>query len=279
MTPVRFDARRRRRHRARAAAGFAAHDFLIRATAPALLERLDIVRRDFPRALDVDGRQGLLSRLLGEMLPGRVAEVITCEPAAAWVTGAPGPALAAAAEALPLADASVDLVVSHLGLHWANAPDRVLVELRRVLRPDGLLLASLWGERSLWELRDCLTRAEETLTGRARPRIAPLVSVQAAGSLLGAAGFQGPVADTETTMVTYGDPLRLLHDLRGMGEASVIHPGQPLRRAVLALALADYQQRYGDAAGRVPATFEVVTLTGWTPTPGQAAAPACAFGA
>src|SRR4029079_17807179 len=144
-----------------------------------------------------------------------------------------------------------------------------LIQIRRALKPDGLLLAALLGGATLTELRTAFLMAEEELEGGASPRVAPFADGGALGGLLQRAGFALPVADSDTVTVTYRDPLALMLELRAMGAANALteRSRRRLRRTPLARAVEVYRQRFGLPDGRVPATFEIVTLTGWAPHP------------
>jgi len=181
------------------------------------------------------------------------------------------PALVADEEALPLADASVDLVLSCTSLHHVNDLPGALIQIRRALKPDGVFLAALFGGATLWQLRQAWLAAEAALEGGASPRVAPFADLADAAGLLQRAGFALPVADSDTITVTYATPLNLMADLRGMGEANALIERRrtPTRRATLWAAAEHYATRFADPDGRVPATFEVLYLTGWAPAASQ----------
>jgi len=170
-------------------------------------------------------------------------------------------------EWLPFASARLDLVLSSLSLHWVNDLPGTLIQIRRALKPDGLFLAAMLGGETLRELRHALLEADLAKEGGASPRVSPFVDVRDAGDLLQRAGFVLPVADSDTLTVTYDDPLRLMRDLRGMGETNATHERRDRfsRRATFSRAADIYRQTFAAADGRVPATFQVIYLTGWTP--------------
>ena len=261
-----FDRATVRAHRNRAAARFADHDFLIRAAGERLAERVADQERPFPRALDVGCHDGLMA----ELLAGHVGELVQTDhsPAMAKLAQARGGNVAVMDEELvPFAEHSFDLVVSALSLHWVNDLPGSLSQLRRCIRPGGMIVASLFGVDTLRELRDAFLVAEAELTNGASPRVSPFVDVRDAGDLLERAGFVRQVADTEAITVTYADPLKLLADLRGMGETNALRNRENahLSRAVLARAMNEYTERFANPDGRVRATFEIVTLTAWAP--------------
>lgn len=251
-------------------------------TPPRLFDTdLLVLRRGRARS---GGAADFLHREAAAEIAERLREVNRTFRAPALVTGWPEPWLAELsgaslddvkvvpdAEVLDLEEGAHDLVVHGLALHWANDPVGQLVQARRALRPDGLLLAALFGGLTLHELRIALAEAETEVRGGLSPRIAPMAEIRDLGGLLQRAGFALPVADTVPLTVDYATPLHLMRDLRSMGETSILtdRPRAPLRRDVLARACAIYAETFGRADGRIPARFEIVLLTGWAPGPGQ----------
>jgi len=255
-----FDPRRHRLRKRRAAAGPGFRDacFLQIRAAEDLLERLEAIHRPFARVFSLGGGLRLRKAFAG----------------AAFALHADmmerGSDLALDPERLPIARQAFDLIVAPLALGWVNDLPGALVQLRLSLRPDGLFLATLFGPETLRELRVVLLEAEAEGTGGAALRVAPFPDLREAAGLLQRAGFTLPAADREVTTVRYRDPWRLLQDLRAMGEtAAFCGPVRPLRRQVVMRALQLYQERYAFPDGRVPATFELITLTGWAPHESQ----------
>lgn len=170
-------------------------------------------------------------------------------------------------ETLNLRAEAHDLVIHALSLHWANDPVGQLVQCRRALRPDGLLLGLLFGGQTLHELRACLAQAEAEISGGISPRVLPMAEIRDLGGLLQRAGFALPVADSFTKRVLYRDAFHLMADLRAMGESNALNGRLKhlTRRSVLARAAQIYAETYATAQGLIPATFEVICLTGWAP--------------
>lgn len=253
-----------RQRKRRAAAGFAEAAFLHQRVAADLADRLEAIPRPFPRALALGGG-GLFSRELQRRpeLGARIPQVIEADLAAGDVLLDP--------EHLPFAPSVFDLIVSPLALHWVNDLPGALIQLRHALKPDGLLLASLFGGETLNELRLCLIEAESELTGGAGPRVAPFADLQDIAGLLQRAGFALPAADRDVLTVRYAEPMRLLADLRAMGETAALTQRSPraLSRRILARAFEIYRERFSDADGRIRATFEILTATGWAPHESQ----------
>jgi len=266
--PRLFDRGLHRKRLDRAARGYAGADFLKRRAAQDVAERLEPVLRDFPLALDLSARNGALRQALADSPAGtRVGTLIEADLSPAMLAGRGGLRLVADEERLPFADQSLDLIVSILGLHWTNDVVGALIQVRRALKPDGLFIGAFLGGITLTELRQSLVAAESELLGGAGSRVSPFADAADAASLLQRAGFAQPVADIDRVSVSYAHPLRLLADLRQMGETSVLAERHPraLTRTLLARACEIYVERFAGPDGRVPATFEILTLTGWAP--------------
>lgn len=264
-----FDRRRVRFHRDRAAAGLAAHDFLLREVADRLNDRLLDISRQFASALDLGCHAGQTADCIDAL---RSADcTIRCDLSEEMTRRAGGHAVVCDEEFLPFAAGSFDLIVSNLTLHWTNDLPGTLIQARQLLKPDGLLLTALIGEESLCELRDALMQAEIDVTGGVSPRVSPFVTVRDAGALLQRAGFSLPVVDRDRIVVTYDNALKLLTELRGMGETNALSEQVRhfTRRSVLMRTAEIYHERYAAADGRVPATFDIVYLHGWAPHSSQ----------
>lgn len=174
------------------------------------------------------------------------------------------------ADHLTFEEGAHDLVIHGLALHWMNDPVGQLIQMRRALKPDGLMLAVLFGGQTLHELRTALAEAEMRVENGLSPRVAPMGDIRDLGGLLQRAGFALPVADSMTVTVEYDSPLHLMQDLRKMGETNVLKDRRKtLRRDTLAAAVDVYTTQNQTAAGRIPATFEMIFLTGWAPADTQ----------
>lgn len=244
-------------------------DFLLRRVADDLIDRLSAVTRAFETALDLGCHHGLLGRALRDQRG--IATVVSADAAPAMLRHADGLRVGTDEETLPFRDGAFDLVVSGLSLQHVDDLPGTLAQVRRILKPDGLLLASLLGGATLHELREAFLVAETECEGGVGPRVAPFADVRDLGGLLQRAGFALPVVDADTVIVAYQSPLHLMHDLRAMGATSVLaeRPRRPLSRATLARACAVYAERFSRPDGRVLATFEILTLTAWAPDASQ----------
>src|SRR5579859_226984 len=272
LPPRLFDRTLHRKRLDRAANRFIDADFLQRRAALDLVERLEVIVRDFPLAVDLSARSGAFREALGESPAARqVGLLIETDLSQAMLARRAGPKVVLDEEQLPFTAASLDLVVSTLGLHWANDVVGALIQVRQALKPDGLFLGALLGGATLTELRQALTEAESEILGGAGSRVSPFADSRDAAGLLQRAGFALPVADVDRVNVSYEHPLRLLADLRAMGETNVLADRHPhaLTRTLLARAAEIYAERFAGADGRFSATFEIVTLTGWAPHDSQ----------
>ncbi|MBS0410449.1 MAG: methyltransferase domain-containing protein [Proteobacteria bacterium] len=270
--PRLFDRALHRRRLDRAAKDFGDADFLKRRAAEDIVDRLAAVQRHFALAVDLGARNGAFARALAESdAAAKVGLLVEADLSRAMLAGRGGPRLALDEERLPFADESLDLVVSSLALHWTNDLVGTLIQVRRALKPDGLFVGALLGGATLTELRQCLLQAEAELAPGVGPRVSPFADAYDGAALLQRAGFALPVSDVDRVTVRYAHPLKLLADLRAMGETNVLvdRPRAPLNRAILARAFALYTEKFAEADGRIRATFEIITLTGWAPHPDQ----------
>jgi len=257
--------RRRDRH----AEAAPAHDFLLARVGEDFAERLSLIKRRFPLAANIGAHHGLISRSIGGV--AGIERVIDVDRSLRLLRRCNGLRVLADEEALPFADASLDLVVSGLALHLVNDLPGVHVQIKRALKPDGLLLAALLGGETLRELRQSWLAAEAELTGGASPRVAPFADVRDLGALLQRAGFALPVVDSEVVTVTYASPLALMQEIRAMGASNMLlaRRRRPVTRRLVMRAAEIYAERFGIAGGRVRATFEILTLTAWAPDESQ----------
>ncbi|MEO1719054.1 MAG: methyltransferase domain-containing protein [Pseudomonadota bacterium] len=243
--------------------------FLLDRAVDDALERLAIVTRDFTDILVLGAHDGRAGRRLRAAYPQ--ATVLEVDHAADLLALADGPTLVADEEALPFEAEQFDLVVSPLVLHAVNDLPGVLSQIQRCLRPDGLLVGALAGGRTLEELADAMLTAEAEQTGAVSMRVAPRIDVRQLGSLLQRAQFALPVVDSDVVSTTYASPLHLMREVKAMGASNALaeRPRTPMTRGLLLRACEVYAERYADDDGRVRATFEVLTMTGWAPHPDQ----------
>jgi NADH dehydrogenase [ubiquinone] 1 alpha subcomplex assembly factor 5 len=260
-----FDRMAVRRQRERAAAGFADHDFLFREVAERLVDRLADIRRKFDLAIDIGARGNHLSQLLAQNPSIETVIEMGLSPRmdkASFVGDE---------ETFPIAPACADLIVSNLVLHWTNDVPGTLIQCRQSLKPDGLFMAAILGGETLTELRQVMMEAETEISGGVSPRVSPFAELSDTAALLQRAGFNLPVADSDTITVTYADVFSLMRDLRGMGETNAVlaRPRHFSKRQLFFKAAERYTEMFGDSDGRISASFQILYLTGWAPDASQ----------
>jgi SAM-dependent methyltransferase len=229
--------------------------FLLDRIAEDMAERLHAVVRDFTSAADV----GTPGDQVRDALGGRLHQIV-------WIDLPDRES-----EPLSLQAESFDLVVSALALQFVNDLPGVLAQIRRALRPDGLLLAAMLGGDSLSELRQCFAAAEAELEGGVSPRVAPFADLRDVGALLQRADLALPVTDVDRIVVRYDSAFNLMHDLRRMGATNVlVERRRTVTRRATMLRMAEiYGERFADPDGRIRATFDVIWLSGWAPHESQ----------
>jgi SAM-dependent methyltransferase len=247
-------------HKLARAARLPRADFLTEIAVESMVDRLATVSRPFPLALVLGAENSRLVR--GLAAPHRQVKV---QETARLVQSA----VADGNFGLPVE--AVDLLASVYCLQSTDDLPGALIQMRRALKSDGLLLACMLGGRSLHELRDVLAQAESEISGGISPRVFPFADVRDMGGLLQRAGFALPVADSEQVTVRYDDMFALLRDLRAMAATNILQDRirQPSRRALFVRAAALYAERHSDADGRIRATFETIWLSGWAPHESQ----------
>ena len=242
-------------------------------SAPRLFDR-DALLAHRARAGGADPGALFLHREARDEVEERLRDVNRTFTAPAVVTGHPGEWDLPGATVVPddpvlaLEEGAHDLVVHALALHWADDPVGQLIQCRRALRPDGLLLVATLGGETLSELRAALAEAEARVAGGLSPRVAPMGEIRDLGALLGRAGLALPVADATTRTVRYRDLPHLVGDLRAMGETSALRGRRPASRHLIAEAARIYRDAFPDGDG-IRATFQTVFLTGWAPHESQ----------
>jgi len=174
-------------------------------------------------------------------------------------------------ESLRLQPESLDLAVSALAFQFVNDLPGVLAQIRRALKPDGLLLAAMIGGDTLTELRQSFAAAEAECEGGVSPRVLPFADLRDIGSLLQRAGLALPVTDVDRVVVRYDSAFALMADLRRMGATNILIERRrtPTRRATMLRMAQIYSERFSDSDGRIRATFDVIWLSGWAPHESQ----------
>jgi len=252
--PVLFDRVLLRARQSRASRSGPA-TFLLDRVAEDFAERLHAVLREFNTAADI----GTVGDQVRDAVTGRVGQLARIDL----------PDLES--EPISLAPQSLDLVVSALAFQFVNDLPGVLAQIRRALKPDGLLLAAMIGGDTLTELRQSFAAAEAELEGGLSPRVAPFADLRDIGALLQRAGFALPVTDVDRIVVRYDSAFALMQDLRRMGATNILVERRrtPTRRATLLKMAQIYGERFADPDGRIRATFDVIWLSGWAPHDSQ----------
>lgn len=256
-----FDRNVVRQNRNRAALKLNKHGFLIDWSMDQIASRLNDIKREFPTALqigcrtsnDFNGQYGIKNLYTLD-----IAEELQ-------------PTIQADEELMPFAAKSFNFIYSPLNLHTTNDLPGTLSQIKNTLKPDGLFIASLLGGETLYELRDSMNRIELEMTGGGSPRIAPFADLPQMGSLMQRAGFNLPVIDSEKITVTYDNVLKLMEDLRFMGEGNALLERQKKFSTYdyFGRVIQDYATHYAEADGRVKATFEIIFVIGWAPHESQ----------
>lgn len=261
-----------RRRFSRAAASYAGASRLEAEVGGRLLERLDYVKLEPRRVLDLGcgparEARALAARYAGAQLllldfalpmlhrarPARgLLARLAARRAAATVCGD--------LEHLPLAAASLDLVFSNMALHWAPQPLAAMREVQRALAEGGLFLFSTLGPDTLKELR----------AAAGAPRVHAFRDMHDLGDMLLEAGFSAPVMDMEQLTIVYAEPEALLGDLRASGQTCALESrGRGLTGRAFGAALrAGLARQQRD--GRLPVSFEVVYGHAWKAAPRRA---------
>src|SRR5438132_7474311 len=253
VTPLLFDRAllRARQDRARRQGEVT---FLLDRVAEDMADRISAVKRDFADVADI-------------WTPGDVLRA----PVADRFKSVARIALDGDSEVLPLQPESLDLAVSALAFQFVNDLPGVLAQIRRALRPDGLLLAAFPGGDTLTELRQSFASAEAECEGGVSPRVAPFADLRDIGGLLQRAGLALPVTDVDRVVVRYDSAFSLMADLRRMGATNILIERRrtPTRRATMMRMAQIYGERFADSDGRIRATFDVIWMSGWAPHESQ----------
>ncbi|KAG2241965.1 hypothetical protein Bca52824_096191 [Brassica carinata] len=270
-----FDRDLKRVHRDRAAwLSRNKNDTFVDAVAENLLDRLEDCKKNFPSALCLGGSLGAVQRLLRGR--GGIEKLIMMDTSHDMIKSCRDAQedsvdnsietsyLVGDEEFLPIKENSVDLIISSLGLHWTNDLPGSMIQCKLALKPDGLFLAAILGGETLKELRIACTLAHMEREGGISPRLSPLAQVRDAGNLLTRAGFSLPGVDVDEYVVKYKSALDLIEHLRAMGETNgLLQRNKILNRETALATAAIYDSMFATEDGTIPATFQVIYMTGW----------------
>lgn len=240
---VLFDRELLRQNQRRAQKNFEQHNFLFAEVANRIAENVGFLNREFESLLEINPRDGALSQLVS------AKKKTFCEDS----------------ETLDFAKESFDLVLSNLNFHFINEIPQFLLQVKEVLKPNGVFIASFFGEENLSELAHVLYKTENEIYGGISPRMPPTIDVKTAAALINKAGFKNPISDFEKIEVNYSDPKNLLKDLKMMGQGNILtkRSRRFFTKTFLEKILKNYREMYSTPEGEVRATFEIVTITGW----------------
>ncbi|XP_010498766.1 PREDICTED: putative methyltransferase At1g22800 [Camelina sativa] len=271
-----FDRDLKRIHRDRAAwlSSRQKNNSFVDAVADNLLDRLEDCKKTFPTALCLGGSVGAVKRLIRGrggiekliMMDTSYDMIKSCRDAdeGSLDNSIETSYLVGDEEFLPIKESSVDLIISSLGLHWTNDLPGSMIQCKLALKPDGLFLAAILGGETLKELRIACTLAHMEREGGISPRLSPLAQVRDAGNLLTRAGFSLPGVDVDEYVVKYKSALDLIEHLRAMGETNgLLERNKILNRETALATAAIYDSMFATEDGTIPATFQVIYMTGW----------------
>lgn len=238
-----FDRQLLKQNQRRYIKDFSQHNFLFHEVANRISENISFLHRDFENILEINPKDGYLSSLLN----AKDKKNIACE------------------EDLENLQDSFDLIVSNLNFHFINDIPHFLLQVKKFLKPNGVFIASFFGEENLSELADILYKTENEIYAGVSPRMPPTIDVKTAANLLAKAGFQNPISDFEKIEIEYKTPLNLLKDLKFMGQGNILNERSRrfFSRGFLNKICENYQNSYKTSDGSVVATFEIVTIIGW----------------
>lgn len=259
----------KRRQRALKQASLTKCDYLLNYVIEDIIDRISIIKRVFPLALNYGCHTNQLSQSLAKL--DQVGSIISTDSLLKITQTLPSPRVVADEEFFPFVNSSFDLIISPLNLQWINDLPGTLTQIFKGLKPDGVFIGATLGQKSLWELRHCLLQAEEELLGGASPRVAPFADIKDLGHLLQRAGFTLPVTDRDVLKVTYPTTTQLMHEIRQMGAANnlINRSKKTVQRALFQRVEELYHQHFAQQPGKITATFEVIYLSGWAPHPEQ----------
>ncbi|CCM03355.1 uncharacterized protein FIBRA_05484 [Fibroporia radiculosa] len=251
-------------------------DYVRDEVADRLIERLQDIKRKFSTIIDIGSGPGHFSKLLE---PETTDKVVMIDSSEKLLHRDPDSEFEVKVERIHADEENLlnviepnsqEAIVSCLSLHWVNDLPGVLVQIKEALQPDGVFLGALFGGDTLFELRTSLQLAEMEREGGISPHVSPMTDSRDMSNLLGRAGFTLLTVDVDEVKVAYPSMWELMDDLRDMGENNaVIGRRNSIHRDTLAAAAAIYKELHGHEDGTVPATFQVIYVIGWKPSPKQ----------
>ncbi len=263
MQEILFDRNLLRQNRKRVAGVFEKHNFLHHEIANRIAENVSFLNRSFANILEIGARDYFLSELLLQGFEQK--ENILNGQNLQFLSGDVSYDFFDDEEILPQSKQRYDLILSNLNMHFINQIPQFLVQVKDLLKPDGVFIASFFGEENLSELAHVLHETENEIYGGISPRMPPTIDVKTAAHLLQKAGFKNPTSEFAKIEVDYSDPINLLQDLKNMGQGNLLlkRSRRFVTRKFLAKITQNYFKNYSNSEGGVRATFEIITVTGW----------------
>ncbi len=255
-----FDRDILRLHRDSSASTINEANFLFKDSFMDVLDRVSFLNKEYHNVLNLGSRTFDLSHanfnnLVSTDLSMKMLKKIT------------GTRIQLDEEFLPFQDNSFDLVMSVLNLHWVNDLLGTLIQIRRVLKPGGLFVASFIGGRSLNEVKRVFVDIESKLGLNVNFHVPPMIATKSLTELLQKAKFKDVVVDENLMKVNYQDPMKILKDLQAMGESNCMGGGsiRYLRKDVLNVFSDEYRKLFGMPDSTVESSFEIITCVGYKP--------------
>ena len=253
-----FDRKILRNNRNKIADNWQNYNFIKQEAAFRIAELISDITKNFPRTLDIGCHKKELSASLQKT--GKIETIISSDIAENM-----HPQIVCDEEFLPFKPDTFDLITSGLSLHHVNDLVGSLIQINNILKPDGFFAGLLFGTNTLKELRESITAASAKYNFPLSPRISPFLEIRDAGSLMQRSGFTLPVITSETILVKYDNPLKLMNDLRGMGESNILvqRSRNFMTKSHLSAIMDYYQSNFSGADNTIEASFEFITITGW----------------
>lgn len=258
-----FDRVLLRKNRQRFAKDFSDFNFLHIEVANKIIESLDFINRDFSSILEIGSRDGYLGqKIAANKNAKRLVQSEICQANFGKVLQNK---VIADDEFLPFKNASFDLIVSSLNFHHINLVPQFLMQVKNLLKENGIFIAAFFGEENLSELVDIIVKTENEIYGGISPRTMPTIEVKTAANLLQKAGFKNPISDFEKIEVDYKEPLSLLKDLQKIAQNNILHQRSRkfFSKKFLQQFCQNYREKYEQDNKTIKATFEVVSVIGW----------------
>jgi SAM-dependent methyltransferase len=253
-----FNRKLLKQNRNRVLNKFAEADFIHRETAEIITQTILDCKRNFANILEIGARSGDLGKKIAQL---KIAQnLIQTDLAINFA-----PDLVMDDEFPCFKEQCFDLILSNLNLHFINEIPQNLVAIKKLLKPEGLFIASFFGEENLKELKNVFLQTEQEIYGGITPRTAPNIDVKTAGMLLQKAGFVDVVAEKHSFEVEYFYIKKLFEDLKNMGEANILNERSRkfMTKNFLFNLTNCYQKLYCRGNKKYLATFEIIILTGW----------------